>query len=92
MLKFESVAKIGESIKAFDFEPMPGRPDRYVIGPVVYKGEIHRPIHEGGPKVYVGDGYVIECAFDTEGYRIGERIVVPFEMSLTDFDNRVEVV
>ena len=31
MLKFESVAEIGDLIRAYDFEPMPDRPDSYVL-------------------------------------------------------------
>ena len=89
MLKFESVAKVGDFIRAYDFEPMPGRPDHYVTGRVIEKGPIFTEI-EPGRKVYICDGYTILCQYDTDGSREGIKVHVPFEMSLTDFDVRIE--
>ena len=37
MLKFEKTAKVGDLIKAFDFEPIPDRQDRYIVGRVIKK-------------------------------------------------------
>jgi len=86
MLKFENTAEVGDMIRAYDFEPIPGRPEFYVTGRVVAKGPIYRPA--GG---YICDGYTIICHTDMDDdRRHGETIYVPFEMSLTDFDNRIE--
>ena len=85
MLKFENTAEVGDMIRAYDFEPIPGRPEFYVTGRVIEKGPIYR---QG---VYLCEGYTIVCHTDMDDdRRHGETIYVPFEMSLTDFDNRIE--
>ena len=38
MLKYEKTAEIGDVIKAFDFQPMPGRGNCYITGKVLDKG------------------------------------------------------
>jgi hypothetical protein len=35
MLKFEGQFKVGQKIKAFDFQPMSDRPSSYIIGTVI---------------------------------------------------------
>jgi len=86
MLKFENTAEIGDMIRAYDFEPVPGRPEFYVTGRVAAKGSIYAPSGR-----YICDGYTIVCHTDMDDdRRHGETIFVPFEMSLTDFDNRIE--
>lgn len=98
MLKFENVAEVGQIIKAFDFQPMTDRPDSYLIGEVIAKGPIYSKMPHHDREVYVCDGYtvrVIESVTSSEMYdseRVGAEMYVPFEMSITDFDNRVEVV
>ena len=45
MMKFESVAKVGEYIKAMDFRPMENRDDSFVIGKILredYRGGFRR--------------------------------------------------
>tara|TARA_B100000497_G_scaffold67407_1_gene76023 strand:- start:615 stop:896 length:282 start_codon:yes stop_codon:yes gene_type:complete len=78
MLKFESVAKVGQFIKAMDFRPMEGREDSFVIGKIL------REDYRGG--------FMIECRFDTEGQRVGAEVFVPFEMGFTEWDDRVQYV
>lgn len=82
MLKFEGIA-VGTKIKAYDFEPCPGRTDRYVVGKIV--------------DTTVRDGakfYVIECDNDggvsneTLSSRVGHTVYVPMEMT-GDFDDRI---
>ena len=90
MLKFENTAEVGDLIRAYDFEPMPDRPDTYVTGWVKEKGAIFLPMDETGIPRYVCDGYTILCQYDTNENRTGETIYVPFEMGFTDFDGRVE--
>lgn len=77
-MKFESVAKIGEFIKAMDFRPMEGREDSFVIGKIL------REDYRGG--------FIVECRFDTEGQRVGEEVFVPFQMSFMEWDKRVQYV
>ena len=100
MMKFESVAKIGEFIKAMDFRPMEDRDDSFVIGKIISKGRMFansrsnidddRPVI--GARRYIGEGYTIECVFDTEGERVRREIGVPFEVGMTDWDDRVQYV
>ena len=80
MLKFEGIL-VGTTIKAYDFEPMEGRTDRYVTGPIT--------------GVTTRDGakfYVITCekdgALGLKTNRIGMEVYVPMEMFM-DFDNRI---
>jgi len=88
MLKFENTAEVGDMIRAYDFEPIPGREEHYVTGRVVAKGPIFKEID--GREVYLCDGYTIIPHFDTNATREGLKVFVPFEMGLTDFDGRVE--
>jgi len=82
MLKFESVANVGDIIKAFDFQPMPSREDVYLIGKVIAKG------HVGGLLGY--DAYTVEVITSDawSNREVGEIAYVPFE-STFDFDGRV---
>lgn len=88
MLKFENTAELGDIIRAYDFEPMPDRPDHYVTGRVIHKGPIFVDIE--GTERYICDGYTMLCSYDTNGSREGVKVHVPFEMGFTDFDGRVE--
>ena len=86
MLKFENTAEVGDMIRAYDFEPIPGRPEFYVTGKVIEKGPIY---HAAGR--YICDGYTIVCHTDMDDdRRHGETIFVPFQLSLTDFATRIE--
>ena len=83
MLKFEEV-ELGATIKAFDFEPFPGRRDRFVVGRYV------RSEWDMGAKFFV-----IMCeedsAFTGDYNRVGLEVLVPMEM-MFDYDARVEVL
>ena len=84
-LKFEKIARIGEKIRAYDFEPMSHRPDSYIEGVVESSG-----IVGGGYKAFT-----VQCTFDstadpTEKYtRIGRRVFVPMEVFMMEWDGRV---
>jgi hypothetical protein len=85
MLKFEHIQP-GTRIKAYDFEPIPGRPERYVTGTVVKHDE-----HQGAGVL------VIECdgdfAFPEEHNRVGLEVLVPMELVFEyDFTDRVQVL
>lgn len=92
MMKFEGVAKVGEFIKAMDFRPCEGLDDQFVIGKVIEKGTLYVDCALSGRKIPMYDGYRIECAYDTEGDRVGREINVPFEVAMVDWDRRVEYV
>jgi hypothetical protein len=93
MLKFENTANIGDIIKAFDFKPMADRPDSFLTGRVVEKGEMFQDFD--GRKVYIGNGYTVEVlGGDSESapIRKGQTMYVPFEVDFMEYDERVEVV
>jgi len=81
-LKFENTAEVGQTIRAYDFEIMPDRPDRYVEGVVIDKTD------RNGTAVYV-----IKCTVDTgfpEGCgRVGVEVYVPMQVTFVEHDNRI---
>ena len=79
-LKFENTAEVGDTIKAFDFEPIPGRGQSFIMGVVTAKG-----MTEYGVK-----GYTIDVGVDSV-YQEDPRTVavVPFQVMFLEFDNRV---
>jgi hypothetical protein len=88
MLKFAETAQVDDTIRAFDFQPIPGRDDHFIIGTVVAKGPIHHPV-EG---FYMFDGYTIEitgASRETDS-RIGDTGYIPFEVDMLEYDGRVE--
>lgn len=91
MLKFETLANVGDVIKAFDFKPFPGRPDCYMTGRVIAKGPVKHP--ELG--VVMFHGYTIEIIDadeDSREDRIGDTGYVPFEVTMMEYDERIELV
>lgn len=87
MLKFAETAQVGDKIRAYDFQPIRGQHEHFIIGTVVAKGPIHHPV-EG---FYMFEGYTIEItgADSEDDSRIGDTGYVPFE-SMFDYDGRVE--
>ena len=82
MLKFQNIAKLGDTIRAYDFKPMKGREDCFVEGVVVKVDN----------KGY--DCFVIEVTKDSwsdaeDRGRVGKQVFVPFEVSFGEFDARV---
>jgi hypothetical protein len=79
---------VGDCIKAFDFEPIKGRPDCYVVGIVREIGWIRNE--------YIG--YTIDCVYDSMPEaagvnsavctRVGRTVYVPVQ-TLLDYDGRV---
>jgi len=80
MLKFETTANIGDTIKAFDFEPRKDAPGSYLVGEVVDR------VINGGAKMYE-----VMVTESTNEMRIGTLMYVPYE-TFMDFDNRVTKV
>lgn len=88
MLKFAKIAKVGQTIRAYDFKPMAGRADCFVEGTVL---DI---TNEQG---YMA--YKIECTKDFfgddgflpkgKGSRVGLTVYVPQEVSFMEYDARI---
>lgn len=93
MLKFESLAKIGDIIKAFDFKPMGGRDDYFLTGIVTAKGKMYKEL-ENGNNHYIGDGYTVKVIGGDEDSkeRIGLTMFVPYEVDFMEYDERVSLV
>lgn len=93
MLKFENVANVGDVIKAFDFMPREGVDNSYLVGRVVKKGKMYND--QGW---YVCDGYEVFVTNSCTGSdnfdfnRIGTTAIVPFEVSMMEYDERISVV
>lgn len=98
MLKFEALANIGDVIKAYDFMPFEGRPDVYMVGKVIAKGDIYvdRDFGDGVVRnVYLCKGYtveIIDADDDTREERVGDIGYVPFEVTMLEYDGRIERV
>ena len=79
-------AALGKTIRAYDFEPISGRTDRFVEGVVLSVGRTS----EGW------DAYTIECTVDSVGIgdytRVGEIVYVPVEVSMFEYEGRVSLV
>jgi hypothetical protein len=83
-LKFEGVAMVGDTIRAYDFEPIKGRLDSYIEGDV---REIVEAVTPFGYKAY----HVI-LTYDSFGRRPrGTSIYVPMETTF-DWENRVQKI
>lgn len=82
MLKFAKIARIGDTIRAYDFKPMAGREDCFVEG-IVTKVD---------NRGY--DCFVITVTKDSwsdaeDAGRVGKEVFVPFEVDFMEFDARV---
>jgi len=87
-LKFEGIP-VGSKIRAYDFEPMPGRGECYaegvidslttIYGTKAYSVTVSREVWDGSPLVG-----------DDEGRRLS--IYVPMEVSFLEYDSRVTVL
>lgn len=85
MLKYQNLANIGDTIRAYDFM---GNKDAYIEGVVTAKGAIKTP--EGAYTLY--EGYTIDIVKDGADFgRVGDEGYIPFETSL-DYDDRVELI
>jgi len=84
MLKYETLANVGDVIRGYDFF---GSKGAYIQGTVLAKGEVC-----DAKGRYMFNGYTIQVEVDgAEFGRENEIAYIPFETS-TDYDGRVEVV
>ena len=83
MMNYENVAEVGDSIKAYDFRPMEGRPDLFLIGTITAKGKT--------PNGFAG--YTVTVT-ESAGYeeRVGLEMYVPFGGVFDEWDGRVSKV
>ena len=86
-MKYEAVAKVGDEIKAFDFDPKTTK-ETFVQGIVLAKGHFDRGYYSYQIKLTkrIRNGVdVTDNAEDTTWY-------IPFEVSLFEFENRVTLI
>ena len=82
MLKYETLATVGDVIRGYDFR---GSKGAYIQGTVLAKGEV---VDAKGR--YIFNGYTIQVEVDgAEFGRENDVAYIPFETS-TDYDGRVE--
>ena len=80
--------EVGDLIKAYDFEPIPGRPDMYFVGIVKEIGWIRNE--------YIG--YTIDVVYDSltkecpKASRVGRTGYVPVQLMIMEWDGRVTKV
>lgn len=85
MFKYENLAKVGDVIRAYDFQ---GSKGAYLQGVVTAKGDVMHP--KDGYLLFCG--YTIDVTVDGAGFgRENDVAYVPFETTL-DYDGRVEIV
>ena len=88
MLKYAKIAKVGQTIRAYDFKPMAGRDDCFVEG-VVEK------VDNRGYDCYVirvtKDYFGSDRVYTTAGEdsRVGHEVFVPFQVSFMEYDGRI---
>jgi len=88
MLKFQNIAKVGQTIRAYDFKPMVGRSDCFVEGKVLaiddsqgYKAfriRVTKDVFDN--KEFTESGY---------GSRVTKEVFVPMQVSFMEYDARI---
>lgn len=78
--------KVNDMIRAWDFQPVEGRMDRYVEG---FVGRIERYGTDKFPYAHYRVVVMKDSSFP-EFPR--DEVIVPMEVSLTEWDNRVEKI
>jgi hypothetical protein len=89
MLKFENTAEVGDRIRSYDFEPIPGRTDCFIEGTVIDKG--YHPTEGYKCFTVVCDFESVSCA-DSNYSRISRNVYVPMGCSFMEYDTRVTKV
>ena len=88
MLKFEKMAEVGSTIRAYDFKPMLGREDCYVEGKVVAKGDVGCG-YKAFKIVVSKDVFSGEVQKRGKESRFGLEVFVPFQVSFMEYDARI---
>jgi hypothetical protein len=88
MLKFENIAKVGDTIRAYDFKPCAGRDDAFIEG-IVEKANCN----ESGFSSYKVTVTVDKFKkYETKARlqnRVGKIVFVPHQTSFHEFDFRI---
>lgn len=80
-LKFEGIAAVGDKIRAYDFEPLPGRPECFIEGIVLEIGDV---------KPYGYKAFTVALTHDSFGGRpMGTLVYVPLQVGM-EYDTRVK--
>ena len=88
MLKFQNIAKIGQTIRAYDFKPMIGRSDCFVEGKVL---AIDNSQGYKAFKIRVSKDVFDNKEFTESGYgsRVTKEVFVPMQVSFMEYDARI---
>lgn len=88
MLKFENIAKVGQTIRAYDFKPMIGRSDCFVEGKVL---AIDNSQGYKAFKIRVSKDVFDNKEFTQSGYgsRVTKEVFVPMQVSFMEYDARI---
>lgn len=78
-LRFENI-KLGTRIRAYDFQPRKELGARYI------EGEIKKIVDE---PYYA---FVINVEVDTTSNRVGKNVLVPMEISVMDYTDRITIL
>lgn len=89
MLKFTGIAKVGQTIRAYDFKPMVGRNDCFVEGVVedAHNKEMGYLAFKITATKDVFDGEVQPRG--TKGSRVGKVVFVPHEVDFLEHNARI---
>ena len=88
MLKFANIAKIGDTIRAYDFAPCAGRDDAFVEG-IVEQANCNEPGYNCYKITVTADKWI---KFETKANkknRVGKIVFVPHQTSFGEFDFRI---
>ena len=87
MLKFETIAKVGDFIRAYDFKPMIGRNDCYVEGKVVNISD--RQGYKAFEIIGCTDVFDGKKKTGVRSSRINKIVFVPMEVDFMEYDARI---
>jgi len=88
MLKFEGVAKVGDTIRAYDFKPMVGRSDAYVEG-IVENANCNEPGYKCYKITCTADFWDGKIRKGVRSSRVAKIVFVPMEVSFMEYDARI---
>ena len=88
MLKFEGVAKVGDTIRAYDFKPCAGRDDAFIEG-VVEQVNCNEPGFNCYKITVTADKFRKFETKPNKKNRVGKIMFVPHQTSFMEFDFRV---
>ena len=88
MLKFAKTAKVGDTIRAYDFAPCAGRDDAFIEG-VVEQANCNEPGFNAYKITVTAEKWIKYETKATKKNRIGKIVFVPHQTSFGEFDFRV---